>query len=240
MAMTHARLISRPCPRPGPRAPTTQRRRAGRLWILGLMGLCVCLGGCAATAVGAGVVAAGAAMQERTMGDAVDDTRIRVAINERWLSYSEAMVHPLDMMVQEGRVLLVGIVPRADWKAQAVALAQSVEGVREVIDEIELGPGRSLQESLSDQRIASAFNIRLVGNPIINPLNYSFEVINGRLFMIGIASSGPELEQALLEARGIRGVSEVISYVRVVPASQRLSPSSDPAPSVPDQDSTPR
>lgn len=201
------------------------RRPAPRtlLLILAILAPAV-LAGCAATAVGAGVVAAGAAMQERTMGDAVDDTRIRLAINERWLGYSEAMIHDLDLMVQEGRVLIIGIVPRTDWKAEAVRLAQSVEGVREVIDEIELGPGRSVQESLTDQRIASAFNVRLAANQVINPLNFSFEVVNGRLVLFGVARSSPELQQALAEARAIRGVSEVISYVRVRPANELIDP----------------
>src|SRR5262250_3383411 len=103
----------------------------------------VALGGCAAAIVG-GLAAAGgagyAANQERGVGGGVDDFSIKTNIQSAWIQANPAMQADLNVTVYEGRTLLTGTAPTPEVKAQAKEIASGVPGVREVYDEIEVGP----------------------------------------------------------------------------------------------------
>src|SRR5690242_6279593 len=91
----------------------TIRRIAVGLALLGTVPL---VSGCAETIIGAGATGAVAASQERGLGGAVGDTQIRTAINYLWLDDDANMYHHLNLNVQEGRVMITGVVARQEQR----------------------------------------------------------------------------------------------------------------------------
>ena len=100
----------------------------------------VVMTGCAAPFVIAGAAATGAVVvaEERSVDDVVDDSGIKLAINKAWLDADTIIFTNLSTRVTEGRVLITGVVERPEQRLEAVRIAWQVEGVREVINEIDV------------------------------------------------------------------------------------------------------
>ena len=80
------------------------------------------LSGCAGTVIGAGTTAGTAAVEERGIEGALDDTKIRVQINDLWFRRDFEMYRKVGLNVYEGRVMLTGVVTTDDARADAVRL----------------------------------------------------------------------------------------------------------------------
>ncbi len=173
------------------------------------------LGACAPVVVGTGVAVGVAASQERGLKVAATDTKIRLQISRLWLEQSTSLYLKINLQVQEGRVLLTGQVPGPETRVTAVRLAWQTEGVAEVINEIELGDTSSLLDAARDEWIAVQLRARLVGDAAIASINYSIEVVNGSVFLIGIAQDPAEVDRVLAYARNIRYVRRVLNYMRL-------------------------
>ena len=98
------------------------------------------LGGCILAAAGAGASGGYALTQERSLSDTAKDAGIHALVAQSWKQYNLNMSEDLDNTVYEGRVLFSGTVPSEAWRAEAVKRAWQVDGVKEVYDEIEVGP----------------------------------------------------------------------------------------------------
>jgi osmotically-inducible protein OsmY len=168
-------------------------------------------------AVGAGASVGIAAAQERTVGSALDDIVIQTKISERWFRHNEPMFQALDLTVIEGRVLITGILDDADLRVDAVRLAWQVDGVNEVINEIQLaGVDEGIRGFARDVRIANELRTKLTFDREVNAVNYSIDTVGGVVYLMGIAMNKVELERVVGHARNIESVRRVVSYVRLV------------------------
>lgn len=153
--------------------------------------------------------------QERSPGDAIDDTVIRAEINRLWLAENAGMYRGLNLNVQEGRVLITGAVKTPQQRIDAVRLAWQVDGVREVHEEVQLGDGGGVGGYATDSYIATTLRGALTLDPDIRSINFSIEVENRVVYLIGIARDQQELNRVVDHARNIGLVSRVVSYVRL-------------------------
>lgn len=186
------------------------------LMIAGLTGLSLATTACAPIAIiGAGAGAGVAAAQERGFSTAATDTRIRLDINHLWFQESEDLYSRIQLQVQEGRVLLSGAVPDPQTRVDAVRLAWQVSGVQEVINEIEVDDETTLTDRARDAWISARLKSRLLGDRDVSSINYSIEVVNQSIFLIGIAQNQIELDRVIAHAKDLSYVRRVVSYVRL-------------------------
>jgi len=158
---------------------------------------------------GALVVAEG----ERSLGTVVDDTTIKVNIAAKFLNAGNNLFVDINTSVLEGRVLLTGLVENQEIRIEAVRLVWGVEGVKEIINEVEIGNRSTLKDYASDLWIntqARAVAAKTVG---IKSVTYNFETIQGKIYIAGITTRPDLLEELLSALKGIKGVSEIINYV---------------------------
>ena len=112
-------------------------------------------------------------------------------------------------------MLLTGVLDTAEMRARAVRLAWKAEGVVEVINEIELGDTSGLKGYGRDKWIIAQLKSRLLFDKEVSSINYSIDVVRGKVFLIGIAQNTQELDRVLNHARSINYVRKVVSYVRI-------------------------
>ncbi|MBV6633976.1 MAG: BON domain-containing protein [Alphaproteobacteria bacterium] len=178
------------------------------------------LGGTACTPVGAAIGAGAsvgiAAAQERTVGAAIDDAVIQTQISERWFRHNEAMFQALDLTVVEGRVLITGSIEDPDKRVDAVRLAWQVDGVHEVINEVQLSESEGIRGFARDVRIAGELRSILTFDREVSAVNYSVDTVGGVIYLMGIARSQGELDRVIGHARNIDSVRRVVSYVRLI------------------------
>lgn len=156
---------------------------------------------------------------ERSLGAVVDDTTIKVNIAAKFINAGNNLFVNINTSILEGRVLLTGLVDNQEIRIEAVRLVWEIEGVKEVINEIEIGNRSSIKDYASDLWIntqARGIAAKTVG---LRSVGYNFETIQGKLYVAGITSN-PEQMESLIEAlKTIKGVKEIVNYVIVVEAS---------------------
>lgn len=196
--------------------------------LAGLAGLSACV----PLVVGAAGVGGGYALgQERAPGDTAKDLAIRSEVSQSWAKYDFGLAHDVDATVYEGRVLLTGRVPSEDWRQEAVKRTWQVAGVKEVYDEIEVGPDTSVMQDTGDTWITSRLRAELVADADVRSINYSITTMSGIVYVIGSARDQAELTRVTDHARNIPNVRRVVSYVRIRPGEPvAAQPASTAAP----------
>lgn len=124
----------------------------------------------------------------------------------------------VDIMANEGRVLLTGIVRDADKKKLASDIAWQIQNVKEVIDEVQLREGESLRprdfsKSLVDYFITSEIEARLLFAKNLASINYKITTVDKVVYLIGVAQSKEENQKVLNIAAKTSGVKKVINHV---------------------------
>lgn len=174
------------------------------------------LSGCAGVVIGSAATTAGAASEERGLDGAVDDVKIRAEINHLWFQRDIEMYREVTLTIKEGRVLLTGTVPNADARVEAVRLSWQPAGVREVINEIKVsGMDSSGGNGLTDFAIAQKMKTKLLFDKEIRNINYTVDVNEAVIYLMGIAQNEGELDRVIAYAREISGVRGVVNHVRL-------------------------
>jgi osmotically-inducible protein OsmY len=139
----------------------------------------------------------------------------RSEINDLWFKdeHGQVLMRDLNLQVQEGRVLVSGEVANADIRARAVQLAWKASGVREVLNEVEVGNSGGLRTYWTDSKIVRELEARMLLEKGITSPNYSVESYNGTVFLIGVAQDQTELNRVLQLARNISSVKKVVNHV---------------------------
>lgn len=173
------------------------------------------LPGCAGTVIGAGATAGTAAMEERGISGAADDTAIRLRLNALYSGEDERLWRKIGFQVYGGRVLLTGALDTPAMQAKAVQLAWQADGVTEVINEIEVAESGGLTGYGRDTWIATQLKSKLLFDKEVSSINYSIDTVRGKVYLIGLAQSRQELDRVINHARSIDYVQKVVSYVKI-------------------------
>ncbi|MEO1122206.1 MAG: BON domain-containing protein, partial [Pseudomonadota bacterium] len=184
----------------------------------------VTLSGCAEAIVGVAARGANAALEERTVGAAIDDATIKLELNAALLDYSGDVFRGLDSQVVEGRVLLTGTVEQTDDAIAAVRIAWSITGVREVIDEIQTSNSSGVGGLAKDAWISAQLRTRLLSDADVWHLNYTIKTNSRVIYLMGIASSPEELLRVVDHARSVPDVERVVSHVLYRQDPRRTAP----------------
>ena len=169
----------------------------------------------------AGVLATGGggvmvvAEGERSLGTVIDDATIKVNIAAKFLNADSNLFVNINTSVLEGRVLLTGLVDNQEIRIEAVRLVWKVEGVQEIINEIEIGNRSTLKDYAADLWIntqARAIAAKTVG---IKAITFNFETIQGKIYIAGITTRPDLLDEMIIALKNIKGVNEIVNYVMI-------------------------
>ncbi|AAV86325.1 hypothetical protein U370_00755 [Anaplasma marginale str. Dawn] len=171
--------------------------------------------GCSLMVAGLAVVTgAVVALQERSVGDVIDDAAILIKINKEL--FQQGMFSSITVRVSEGRVLLTGTVDSPDKRLKAERVAWQQSEVKEVVNEIAVDKDEvTLKEVAIDSAISAQIKARMVAHAGIKSVNYSINTVGGVVYLMGIAQSQKELNSVIGISKRVKGVKQVISYVRL-------------------------
>ena len=189
------------------------RSAAVALSVIVLLG--ASLQGCVSAVIGAGATAGAAAMEERGLSGAADDRALRLRINALLSDKDERLWRKVGMQVYMGRVLLTGTVETEAMRADAVRLAWSAKGVKEVINELQLADPGGVSGFARDTWISTQLKFALLFDKQVSSINYSIETVRGTVYLIGLAQGRVELDRVMNHARGLSYVKKVVNYVQI-------------------------
>ena len=161
-------------------------------------------------------------LKEKGIKEAMSDGMIDASINKEYINHDVNMFLNVEIEVVEGRVLLTGSVKKTKHRMDAIKIAWKVLGVREVINEIEVTEKGGIKQYLIDVKIKTQIRYKVIADKKISSINYNFEVVNGNLYIIGIAQNKKELKLVVEHANDISGVFKVVSHVMMKEDSRRI------------------
>ena len=192
--------------------PLRRARPYQILFILVLLGT-LPLSGCGSLIIGAAATGGGAAVEERSIGNVVDDLTIRAELNQLFFKDNFDLLQSVSFSVIEGRVLLKGSVKTQEDRIRGLELAWQASGVREVINEIQVTDQGGIVNYARDTWISTQLKAEILFDRDILSINYNVESINGIIYVVGIAQDQAELDKVVNHARRIENVKQVVSHV---------------------------
>jgi osmotically-inducible protein OsmY len=195
--------------------PFSSRLRA--LLVAGtVLSLAPSLAGCILAAAGAGAAGGYSVFgQELAPEQQIKDKAIRAVVLQDWDKVTPELAHDLSATVYDGRVLLTGRVPKEEWRDAAVKGAWRADGVKEVYNEIEVGPDTHFMDEARDTVISSRLRADLIADGKVKSINMTVKTEDGVVYIIGSARSQAELDRVTDYARNTANVRRVVSYVRI-------------------------
>ncbi len=174
------------------------------------------LNSCSELALGGATAVTTSVIQERSLGNAVDDLTILTKIKSNFLQKDvNNLLASVSVNVHEGRVLLTGIVTNRKYRVQAVEEAWKVSGIREVINELQVKKSLSAKKYANDSWVTAQVKSKMLVNGAIKSINYSVDTVSGIVYLMGVAQDENELNEVTHLASRVKGVKKVISHVRL-------------------------
>ena len=166
------------------------------------------LSGCAPLVVGGAVVTGMVAVDRRTTGIQVEDQGIELKVADAVRKDLGDRVN-LNVTSYNRRVLLTGEVRNEADRSRATQLAQSQENVREVINDLAIGPPSSLSQRTKDSVTTGQVKAAFVDAKDLQASAVKVVTERGIVYLMGRVTTR-EAQRATDIARGVRGVAKVV------------------------------
>lgn len=171
------------------------------------------LSGCASAVIGVGTAAVAASTTEKGLSTSVADTQIHAKLTDRFVKTDFSLVTAVDITVNDGAVLITGKVKTPEEKILATRLAWEIFGVREVVNELQVTDTSSIKDIAKDLAASATLRTKLITDGNISSLNFSIDVVNGTVYLSGVAANAEEMNRVVAHARDIRFTQQVVNYI---------------------------
>ena len=171
------------------------------------------LSGCATAVLGVGTAAVAASTTEKGLTTSVNDAAIVTKIKDRFIQSNFSLVTAVDVSVNDGSVLMTGKVKTPEEKVQATRIAWEIKGVREVVNELQVSDTSSLKDLAKDLAASATLRGKLIADTDVSSLNFNIDVVNGTIYLSGIAADATEMNRVVAHAQEVRFTRKVVNYI---------------------------
>ena len=169
--------------------------------------------GCAPAVVGVGTAAVAASSTEKGITTSVSDGLVFTKIQDKFLKTDATLSQFVDVNVNDGAVLLTGKVKTPEEKVLATKVTWEVRGVREVVNEIQVTDKSSIKDVAKDLAASAQLRGKLIADNSVSSLNFSIDVVNGTVYLSGVAADAEQMNRVVSHARELRFAQQVVNYI---------------------------
>ena len=158
-----------------------------------------------------------ASISEKGFTKTVEDTYIMSKIMARLSGLDVFNITNIKISVAYGDVLVTGYVRSQEKRLKIINTIWKVDGVKKIFNEIEIGEGPSIAERTEDLILESKIKTKLLFKPGILSNNYSIDVVNKKVYVMGTSKTIDEkslIENYLKEMKEIKKLTTIISLTR--------------------------
>ncbi|NCF49918.1 MAG: BON domain-containing protein, partial [Bacteroidetes bacterium] len=134
-------------------------------------------------------------------------------LHDKFVQNDASLSTTVDVTVNDGSVLLTGKVKTPEEKILATKLSWEIRGVREVINEIQVTDKSSIKEIAKDMAAGAQLRGKLIADGDVSSLNFSIDVVNGIVYLSGVASDAEEMNRVVRHARDLKFAKQVVNYI---------------------------
>lgn len=193
------------------------------------------LSACAPLIVGgAAATTAVVVTDRRTSGVQLEDQNIAFKAQSQ-ISQKLGDTARVNAMAYGGRLLLTGDVPTEEAKSQATAIAQGIENVTQVINQLNVGPIASFGVRSNDTWLTSKVKTALINTKYVPSGTIALTTDRSVVYLMGKVTQA-EGEYAANAAADVGGVAKVVKLFETISREEaiRLSGGGDKAASSPE------
>ena len=136
----------------------------------------------------AGSLVGSASTSTRGFSGTIEDTYLMSKIVSKITLMKLSNFSNITVSVINGKVLLAGNIENQEKRLELIKKVWWIDGVKEVLNELEIGPRTSFSEKAEDFVFEAKIEKRLLFEPGIFSNNYSVDVVNGKVYVMGISS----------------------------------------------------
>ena len=186
------------------------RRRVTTALVLAPMAL----SGCAPVVATSMAVGSFAVIDRRTLGTQTDDTEIELRASGR-LPDAIRGARGVSVTSYNRSVLLTGQVPDPAAKAEAERAVRQVNGVRNVFNELEVGPRVSFATIANDTQLTARVKGAFLEQKVLDTNAVKVVTENGVAYLMGLVTQreGPAYATAASRVSGVRRVVTLFDYI---------------------------
>ena len=180
------------------------------LKMITLLTVIITLQGCVVAAVATVGTGVKVATDRRSVGHQIDDQTIELNFYNQ-LSKNKTLNDNVNIQAVSlnGTLLLVGQTPTQPLHNSVLAIAQHIDGVANIYDQIRIANTTSILTKSHDTWITSKVKFALLADKTIDGTNIKVVTENGEVFLMGLVSHS-EADAAVNIARNIKGVNRVL------------------------------
>lgn len=117
--------------------------------------------------------------------------------------------------ISKGKVLLTGYIDNYDERLEIVKNVWNVDGVKEIINELKINDSVSLSDRTSDLLLKTKINSQLLFKSGINSNNYNVDVVDGEVYIIGLAENLDEKIEVEKLLSNLEGISKLVTIIDI-------------------------
>ena len=172
------------------------------------------LQGCVPAIIGGAAVGVMSAHDRRSTGTQADDETTEWKAGNHVPDQYKTFSH-INFTSYNHRILITGEVPSEDAKSAIEAETRKLDGVREVYNELGIGPASSLGSRSTDSYIDSKVKARLVDSNQISANHIKVVTERAVVHLMGIVNAR-EAKVAVDVARTTSGVKKVVNVLEII------------------------
>ena len=155
-----------------------------------------------------------ASMDARTKTEVAADAEIGAGASKRLLEDKKSEWAGVSVLVFAQHVVLAGAVKSAEVKKRVEEVVRRDKSIKSLKNELLVGDLGSLAR---DTALEAEINAKLTAAKGISSVNMRWSSTGGNVVLMGVAQSKEEAAHAQATVRGIKGVKNLKSHLRVVP-----------------------
>lgn len=156
----------------------------------------------------------------------VSDLELRNKLAEKLaysrLGYGTTAFNSFTVAVQNGVVTLGGVAYGPEDKDAAVAEAERMPGVKDVVDNIEVAPVSPMDDRIRLDAARAIYGYSSLNRYAVDPAKpIRITVVNGVITLTGVVDSQADKETAGIRANGVPGAFKVVNDLQVAGQNER-------------------
>ena len=167
----------------------------------------------------AGSIVGSASTSTRGFSGTVEDTYLMSKIVSKITFMKLSNISNITVSVMNGKVLLAGNIDNQEKRLELIKKVWWIDGVKEVYNEVEIGPQISFLEKTEDFIFETKIKNRLLLEPGIYSNNYNVDVFNGNVYIMGISS---DIEEKTKIENFLNNMNDIKKLILFVDIQKRL------------------
>ena len=182
--------------------------------VISLMVVILSLNSCS-SAVSVGAFIGNAGTSSKGIKKSFSDTYLKTKVLAKISLLDIKNITNISVNVSRGTILYTGYVMSAEKRLLIVKKTWEVEGVKKIINELKIDDDVPLSRRTNDFILRSKISTRLLFKSGINSNNFSVDVVDGEVYVIGLADNINEKAEIEKFLSGMTDIKKLITIIEI-------------------------